>query len=63
MHEPPSSELSRPNNNGRESASKHPVDGLHEIATVKEFGAVMQQRRLWHWWRKGMGYEASDGEL
>lgn len=39
------------------------ITGLHEIDTVKDFGAVMQQRRLWHWWRKGMGYEASEGEL
>jgi hypothetical protein len=30
--------------------------GLTEIDTVKEFGSVMEQRGVWMWWRKGMGY-------
>ena len=30
--------------------------GLHEVGTVKEFGAVMRQRDVWSWWRRGMGY-------
>ncbi|KAL2809857.1 hypothetical protein BJX63DRAFT_434816 [Aspergillus granulosus] len=30
--------------------------GLSEIDTVKEFGSIMEQRRVWKWWRKGMGY-------
>ena len=30
--------------------------GLHEVETVKDFGAVMRQRDVWSWWRKGMGY-------
>lgn len=27
-----------------------------EIDSVKEFGDYMTRRRVWHWWRKGMGY-------
>ncbi|KAJ9629857.1 hypothetical protein H2203_002239 [Taxawa tesnikishii (nom. ined.)] len=30
--------------------------GLHEIATVKDFGQEMQDRGVYDWWRKGMGY-------
>lgn len=30
--------------------------GLSEVETVKEFGGQMEQRGVWHWWRKGMGY-------
>ena len=30
--------------------------GLHEVETVKDFGAAMRQRDVWSWWRKGMGY-------
>ncbi|KAA8644892.1 hypothetical protein EYZ11_007484 [Aspergillus tanneri] len=30
--------------------------GLFEVETVKDFGSIMQQRGVWHWWRKGMGY-------
>lgn len=30
--------------------------GLLEVDSVKEFGNAMQQRGVWHWWRKGMGY-------
>lgn len=32
--------------------------GLAEVETVKEFGSVMEQRGVWHWWRRGMGYES-----
>ncbi|KAF2140169.1 uncharacterized protein K452DRAFT_230802 [Aplosporella prunicola CBS 121167] len=34
--------------------------GLHEVDTVKEFGAIMEQRGVLSWWRKGMGYEKPD---
>lgn len=30
--------------------------GLSEVETVKEFGSLMEQRGIWNWWRKGMGY-------
>lgn len=30
--------------------------GLSEVETVKEFGGLMEQRGVWQWWRKGMGY-------
>jgi len=30
--------------------------GLSEVDTVKEFGSLMEQRGVWQWWRKGMGY-------
>ncbi|KAF9889501.1 hypothetical protein FE257_007211 [Aspergillus nanangensis] len=30
--------------------------GLSEVETVKEFGGLMEQRGVWEWWRKGMGY-------
>ncbi|KAJ5248625.1 hypothetical protein N7468_000076 [Penicillium chermesinum] len=34
-----------------------PLDGsLREIDSVKEFGEWMARRRVWHWWRRGMGY-------
>ena len=29
---------------------------IHEVETVKDLGAVMRQRNVWSWWRKGMGY-------
>jgi hypothetical protein len=32
--------------------------GLAEVESVKEFGSVMEQRGVWHWWRRGMGYES-----
>lgn len=35
--------------------------GLNEVETVKDFGAVMRERNVWCWWRKGMGY-VSDQE-
>ena len=31
--------------------------GLAEVETVKDFGSVMERRGVWHWWRRGMGYE------
>lgn len=31
-------------------------DGLSEVDTVKEFGDLMAKRRVWNWWRRGMGY-------
>ncbi|KAL4943966.1 hypothetical protein BDV06DRAFT_123049 [Aspergillus oleicola] len=30
--------------------------GLEEVESVKEFGSLMEQRGIWNWWRKGMGY-------
>ncbi|KAJ5086267.1 hypothetical protein NUU61_007574 [Penicillium alfredii] len=30
--------------------------GLSEVESVKDFGSWMQRRRVWHWWRRGMGY-------
>jgi hypothetical protein len=33
-----------------------PESGLSEVESVKEFGDSMSKRRIWGWWRKGMGY-------
>ncbi|KAJ5809090.1 uncharacterized protein N7503_001308 [Penicillium pulvis] len=33
-----------------------PGSGLSEVESVKEFGDLMSKRRVWGWWRKGMGY-------
>lgn len=33
-----------------------PKPGLSEVETVKEFGNLMEQRGVWQWWRRGMGY-------
>jgi hypothetical protein len=33
-----------------------PKAGLSEVESVKEFGSLMEQRGVWQWWRKGMGY-------
>jgi len=33
-----------------------PESGLSEVESVKEFGDLMSKRRVWGWWRKGMGY-------
>jgi hypothetical protein len=30
--------------------------GLEEVESVKEFGNLMEQRGVWQWWRRGMGY-------
>ncbi|KAJ5260517.1 hypothetical protein N7478_012122 [Penicillium angulare] len=32
------------------------IDGLSEVDSVKEFGELMSKRKVWNWWRKGMGY-------
>ena len=29
---------------------------FHEVATVKEFGAKMEEFGIWMWWRHAMGY-------
>lgn len=42
------------------AATRHVPVGLFEVGTVKEFGAIMQQRAIWSWWRKGMGYVSED---
>jgi len=47
----------------RESSTKagiFNVSGLHEIATVKDFGQVMRERAVYTWWRKGMGFANED---
>ncbi|KAL4790341.1 hypothetical protein BDV19DRAFT_394204 [Aspergillus venezuelensis] len=35
---------------------ERPLVGLEEVESVKEFGSLMEQRGVWNWWRKGMGY-------
>lgn len=30
--------------------------GLEEVESVKEFGNMMEQKGVWQWWRRGMGY-------
>lgn len=30
--------------------------GLREVESVKEFGGMMEDRGIWAWWRKSMGY-------
>jgi hypothetical protein len=48
---------SAPNNGGQKGNAEGQIKaGLAEIDTVKEFGSVMEQRGVWMWWRKGMGY-------
>ncbi|KOC10014.1 cellobiose dehydrogenase [Aspergillus flavus AF70] len=43
--------------NGRqEQGGRDSVAGLEEVETVKEFGSIMEDRGVWRWWRKGMGY-------
>ncbi|KAJ6016664.1 hypothetical protein N7451_000043 [Penicillium sp. IBT 35674x] len=41
---------------GDEYSLPHPGSGLSEVESVKEFGDLMSKRRVWGWWRKGMGY-------
>ncbi|OGM41356.1 hypothetical protein ABOM_009916 [Aspergillus bombycis] len=43
-------------NNGQEQRGGDSVAGLEEVETVKEFGSIMEDRGVWRWWRKGMGY-------
>ncbi|KAJ5489543.1 hypothetical protein N7539_004433 [Penicillium diatomitis] len=31
--------------------------GLAEVDSVREFGHRMEERGVWKWWRKGMGYQ------
>lgn len=45
-------ELSRSKKKNEETSKA----GLYEVETVKEFGGLMEQRGVWQWWRKGMGY-------
>lgn len=45
--------------NGHLDGRSTPV-GLFEVGSVKGFGAIMQQRGVWSWWRKGMGYVSED---
>ncbi|KAL4887888.1 hypothetical protein BDV59DRAFT_189710 [Aspergillus ambiguus] len=42
--------------NGSSEGKRASGVGLSEVDTVKEFGSVMEQRGVWKWWRKGMGY-------
>ncbi|PWY74991.1 hypothetical protein BO70DRAFT_99226 [Aspergillus heteromorphus CBS 117.55] len=39
-----------------QSMAKKSQAGVSEVDTVKEFGSLMEQRGVWKWWRKGMGY-------
>ncbi|KAI9369151.1 hypothetical protein BJX61DRAFT_545839 [Aspergillus egyptiacus] len=45
---------------GGKSRAKHAKKeiwaGLEEVESVKEFGNFMEQRGVWGWWRKGMGF-------
>ncbi|RAL01468.1 uncharacterized protein BO80DRAFT_59220 [Aspergillus ibericus CBS 121593] len=36
--------------------NQDPRAGVSEVESVKEFGSLMEQRGVWKWWRKGMGY-------
>ena len=45
-----------------EPADVESKSGLHELDTVKDFGEAMTDRRIYAWWRKGMGYnDREDG--
>jgi len=47
----------------RETSTKTEMSdksGLHEIATVKDFGQAMRDHAVYAWWRKGMGYANDD---
>lgn len=37
--------------------------GMREVESVKEFGKIMEERGVWEWWRKGMGYEKAEGVI
>ncbi|PYH93580.1 hypothetical protein BO71DRAFT_327357 [Aspergillus ellipticus CBS 707.79] len=39
-----------------QSTTKKARTGVSEVDTVKEFGCLMEERGVWKWWRKGMGY-------
>ncbi|KAL4915443.1 hypothetical protein BDW62DRAFT_203630 [Aspergillus aurantiobrunneus] len=41
--------------NGKEG-ELGPGPGLEEVQSIKEFGSFMEQRGVWQWWRRGMGY-------
>ncbi|KAL4923782.1 uncharacterized protein BDV17DRAFT_232090 [Aspergillus undulatus] len=41
---------------GKRKEDKRLPIGLEEVESVKEFGSLMEQRGVWNWWRKGMGY-------
>ncbi|KAK5119888.1 hypothetical protein LTR85_007214 [Meristemomyces frigidus] len=59
---------SRPAEVKRESyvtGEAHTYDrtGLHETDSVKDFGQQMQERSVYAWWRKSMGYAGQDHHL
>ncbi|KAE8355868.1 hypothetical protein BDV28DRAFT_16564 [Aspergillus coremiiformis] len=35
---------------------RDPRARLEEVETVKEFASIMEEKGIWRWWRKGMGY-------
>ena len=37
--------------------------GLHELDTVKDFGAKMERRGVLRWWRKAMEFDTPDDRL
>jgi len=39
------------------------LKGLHETDSVKDFGEQMQDRGVYGWWRKGMGYAGQEDRL
>ncbi|KAL2216848.1 hypothetical protein M432DRAFT_457714 [Thermoascus aurantiacus ATCC 26904] len=43
---------------GKGDDELEPEPGVTEVESVKEFGALMEERGLWGWWRKGMGYSS-----
>ncbi|EKV11588.1 hypothetical protein PDIG_49440 [Penicillium digitatum PHI26] len=44
------------NGEGKDEKEMGFAVGLNEVNTVKEFGSLMAKRRVWTWWRRGMGY-------
>ncbi|PYI21122.1 hypothetical protein BO86DRAFT_322264 [Aspergillus japonicus CBS 114.51] len=45
-----------PNSAGNLANHPNQRPGVSEVDSVKEFGGLMEQRGVWKWWRKGMGY-------
>ena len=39
------------------------TSSLAETTSVKAFGQIMQQRGVFEWWRKGMGYTANEDKM
>lgn len=39
------------------------ITGLHELESVKDFGAEMERRSVLPWWRKAMEFDTPDDRL